>query len=563
MHPLFPSPEAGRWFNRAKSGLLAVGFAVVMGLSAQAQDDNAAPPPPPPDDNAAPQGQGAYAPQAPDQTTGQPTGSADSTGPVDNGVTFQTFYDGLSSYGNWIQTQQYGYVWQPNVNDPSWAPYTDGNWVYTNAGWTWNSNEPWGWATYHYGRWVNLDGTGWVWVPGYTWGPAWVSWRYGDGYVGWAPLPPDSLAGIDYYGDGYDSDYDFHIGGDADEYYGIGPVLYIFLPIGCVCYHDYHHWYHNRNDNFALINHTTNVTNINVARGGAASGRATFTHVSAGGPEVAQIDAASQNPVPRATLTHAGAPGAGSLNGNSLAVYAPHVSTSTGNARPAQVAGTLSAASINRGTDIERPLAVNSRLAPAPASDVQIAAAHEALSNAPSDAKVLTDASSVKPVFQQPLSTFRPAAPPVVAQQPRGYTFAPSSVYSSGGANSVYGPVHTPSAVPSEGETPSEREAREATQQQRVYSSTPNYIPHYAPAAGGNEPQTESHVYTHVTPAPTESPATHATPYSSSEAPSRASEPSSGSGYGGGSRSAPASSPSPSYAPSGGGSGGGGSGRNH
>ena len=31
---------------------------------------------------------------------------------------------------------------------------------------------------------------GWLWVPGTDWGPAWVSWQHGDGYVGWAPLPP-------------------------------------------------------------------------------------------------------------------------------------------------------------------------------------------------------------------------------------------------------------------------------------------------------------------------------------------------------------------------------------
>ncbi|HEX4138977.1 MAG TPA: DUF6600 domain-containing protein, partial [Candidatus Methylacidiphilales bacterium] len=62
-------------------------------------------------------------------------------------MTFQTFYDGLSPYGNWIHTDQYGDVFQPNVNDPNWSPYTDGNWVYTNDDWTWNTNEPWGWAT--------------------------------------------------------------------------------------------------------------------------------------------------------------------------------------------------------------------------------------------------------------------------------------------------------------------------------------------------------------------------------------------------------------------------------
>src|SRR5439155_23110527 len=31
---------------------------------------------------------------------------------------------------------------------------------------------------------------GWVWVPDTTWGPSWVDWRFGGGYVGWAPLPP-------------------------------------------------------------------------------------------------------------------------------------------------------------------------------------------------------------------------------------------------------------------------------------------------------------------------------------------------------------------------------------
>ena len=31
------------------------------------------------------------------------------------------------------------------------------------------------------------------WVPGYEWGPAWVSWRFGGGYVGWAPLPPRAV----------------------------------------------------------------------------------------------------------------------------------------------------------------------------------------------------------------------------------------------------------------------------------------------------------------------------------------------------------------------------------
>ena len=56
--------------------------------------------------------------------------------------------------------------------------------------WTWVSDEPWGWATDHYGRWLFDRSYGWVWVPGPIWGPAWVVWRAGGGVVGWAPLPP-------------------------------------------------------------------------------------------------------------------------------------------------------------------------------------------------------------------------------------------------------------------------------------------------------------------------------------------------------------------------------------
>ena len=38
--------------------------------------------------------------------------------------------------------------------------------------------------------WFVADDSGWCWVPGREWAPSWVSWRHGDGLVGWAPLPP-------------------------------------------------------------------------------------------------------------------------------------------------------------------------------------------------------------------------------------------------------------------------------------------------------------------------------------------------------------------------------------
>ncbi len=91
------------------------------------------------------------------------------------------FYDSLSSYGSWFETQDYGYVWQPVVvRDSSWRPYSRGRWICSDRGWTWVSEEPFGWATYHYGRWALLRGRGWIWVPGTQWAPCWVSWREND-----------------------------------------------------------------------------------------------------------------------------------------------------------------------------------------------------------------------------------------------------------------------------------------------------------------------------------------------------------------------------------------------
>ena len=101
---------------------------------------------------------------------------------------FSFFYDSLSPYGNWVEVAEHGPCWLPAVEE-GWAPYTNGNWAYTDVGWTWVSHEPFGSIVFHYGRWL-LTGDGWAWVPGSDWAPAWVSWRAGNEYVGWAPLPP-------------------------------------------------------------------------------------------------------------------------------------------------------------------------------------------------------------------------------------------------------------------------------------------------------------------------------------------------------------------------------------
>ncbi len=99
----------------------------------------------------------------------------------------------LSANGEWIDTPEYGTVWRPGDVDENWRPYYAGRWAYTTAGWAWMSDEPFGWAVYHYGRWAYEPNAGWVWLPGNVWAPAWVSWRWGDGYAGWCPLGPRNI----------------------------------------------------------------------------------------------------------------------------------------------------------------------------------------------------------------------------------------------------------------------------------------------------------------------------------------------------------------------------------
>lgn len=115
------------------------------------------------------------------------------------------FQSSLSPHGRWVTRAPFGRIWIPNVGR-SWRPYTVGHWSYTSRyGWYWDSYEPWGWATFHYGWWDYDPGYGWYWVPGYVWSPAWVSWRWGNDSIGWAPI----LASI-IWGDSYSDIFIHH-----------------------------------------------------------------------------------------------------------------------------------------------------------------------------------------------------------------------------------------------------------------------------------------------------------------------------------------------------------------
>ena len=107
------------------------------------------------------------------------------------------FRTALEPYGAWRHHRRLGEVWVPANMSRDWRPYTAGHWVYTDDyGWYWVADDQeadWGWIAYHYGRWYRDADYGWIWIPNDVWGPAWVDWRYGDQYVGWAPEPPDEF----------------------------------------------------------------------------------------------------------------------------------------------------------------------------------------------------------------------------------------------------------------------------------------------------------------------------------------------------------------------------------
>jgi hypothetical protein len=204
---------------------------------------------------------------------------------ADADVSIDFFYDNVGSDGNWVEVADYGYCWQPNiaVSNSKWRPYSDGYWAYTDVGWTWVSYEDFGWATYHYGRWTRLRDRGWFWVPGREWGPAWVSWRTGGDYVGWAPLPPRGRG---------DVDDDRPINGQVDVDLDIGPDYYNFVDVRFIGEPVLRERIVEPRMNITYISHTVNVTNITY------SNSVVYNH----GPDYDAMSRYSSRPIRRMTL---------------------------------------------------------------------------------------------------------------------------------------------------------------------------------------------------------------------------------------------------------------------
>ncbi len=140
------------------------------------------------------------------------------------------FYEPLTPYGQWVTVGSYGRCWHPVNVDPGWRPYCEGHWESTDCGWYWVSDEPWAWACYHYGSWVDDPSQGWCWIPGTEWAPAWVTWREAPDYVGWAPCGPGGAV--------------------------LAPSLFVFVDI--------HHFHDPIRPNGVIVNNTTIINRTHV-----------------------------------------------------------------------------------------------------------------------------------------------------------------------------------------------------------------------------------------------------------------------------------------------------------
>jgi hypothetical protein len=250
----------------------------------------------------------------------------------------EVFYDALDPYGDWIKTDDYGYAFHPRDVGEDWRPYTDGNWAYTDAGWTFVSDEPFAWATYHYGRWANVESIGWMWVPDTEWGPAWVSWRRSNDYVGWSPLPPEAR---------FERKTGFHAWVDSN--YDIGPTNYSFVRVRDLGAPRLRTVIVQPRENITIIRETRNITNVTYVN----------NVVINNGPDYDVVVRESAQPIRRLRLERSqdfNDPAAfrdgrarSTVSGDTLRIAAPALTAVAQSVAPRKVARTVTNAQVNRG----------------------------------------------------------------------------------------------------------------------------------------------------------------------------------------------------------------------
>lgn len=254
-------------------------------------------------------------------------------------VTYQQFYDDLSPYGNWIMYPGYGYVWSPY--EAGFHPYqTNGRWAFTRMGWMWVSNYRWGWAPFHYGRWLRDMRYGWLWVPGYEWAPAWVAWRGGGGYYGWAPLGPGMSINISFG--------------------AIPHNNWCFVPSRYINSYRMNRYYVTPSRNVTIINNTTIINNYYNERhsnnrydNSNGDRRGTYN----AGPRIMDVEKQTNQKIAPIRVVNRTTPGNSQTGRNEIAVYRPSIKETPTTVQPRRFENApvrnLNTAPRNNGNDFQ------------------------------------------------------------------------------------------------------------------------------------------------------------------------------------------------------------------
>ncbi len=403
-------------------------------------------------------------------------------------VQYMTGGEDLAANGSWQPSPEYGQVWFPTTVAVGWAPYRFGHWAFVAPwGWTWVDNAPWGFAPFHYGRWVQWGGR-WGWVAGAP-GVAFARPVYAPALVGFVGFGGAALA----------------IGGIG---FGIGAVGWVPLGFG----EPFRPWYHASPAYFTNVNRVsvTNITNINITRNVTVNHYANAsaaTVAPAGAMQSSRNLAGVARPLPAAELAHASpvaeghvpvAPSAATAGVTPAVAHnyglppAAHVATSTGPA--------ITPASLHAATPALRPASpaaaayahpvAAAAAVGAAAVAAHAVAAHAAASHAGLPPLVPHTAAGVRPASpaMAPQAAHVPAPAPqaehLAAPAPHGPA-APAphaSVPTVQRPSSPYAPSHPAAAAPAlpvvQRPTPQPEAARPAFHP----VTPPRPQPHAAPA---------------------------------------------------------------------------------
>jgi hypothetical protein len=155
-------------------------------------------------------------------------------------------YDDLDDYGDWSPASDYGPIWIPRAMPSGWQPYTTGHWAYVAPwGYTWVDDAAWGYAPFHYGRWVQWQGR-WGWVPG----PPRVRPVYAPAFVAFVGGGPGFSLGVNVGGGGVAAWFPLGVAEPFVPWYHCSPAYVRTVNVS--------------NVNIAVVRNVTIVNNYNV-----------------------------------------------------------------------------------------------------------------------------------------------------------------------------------------------------------------------------------------------------------------------------------------------------------